>query len=129
MDDEKLQVMECVVQKDFKNLQGRSVCMSSVRDGTKLGCLMHDLHCKCADEMYSEVLAKRVRELKETTKGAEHMSRVLDELYNEGREERKREMVLSMAEDGLSVERIARIVKENVSLVRQWISEGVIVTK
>ena len=27
------------------------------------------------------------------------------------------------------VERIARIVKENVSLVRQWISEGVIVTK
>ena len=57
------------------------------------------------------------------------MSRVLDELYNEGREEGKREMVLSMAEDGLSVERIARIVKENVSLVRQWISEGVIVTK
>ena len=74
--------------------------------------------------MYSEVFAKRVRELKETTKGAEHMSRVLDELYNEGREEGNREVALSMAEDGLSVERIARIVKENVSLVRQWISEG-----
>lgn len=57
------------------------------------------------------------------------MSKILDELYNEGREKGKRELVLSMAEDGLSVERIARIVKENVSLVRQWISEEMMVTR
>lgn len=31
---------------------------------------MHDLHCKKADEMHSQVLAKRVYELKETQKGA-----------------------------------------------------------
>ena len=53
----------------------------------------------------------------------------MDELYNEGREKGKRELVLSMAEDGLSVERIAPIVKENVSLVRQWISEEMMVTR
>lgn len=35
MDDEKLQVMECVVQKDFKNLQGRSVCMDCVIRDTR----------------------------------------------------------------------------------------------
>ena len=57
------------------------------------------------------------------------MSKILDELYNEGREKGKRELVLSMAEDGVSVERIARIVKENVSLVRQWISEEMMVTR
>ena len=57
------------------------------------------------------------------------MIKILDEHYNEGREKGKRELVLSMAEDGLSVERIARIVKENVSLVRQWISEEMMVTR
>ena len=36
---------------------------------TELGRLMHDFHCKDAGEMYSEVLAKRVRELKETEEG------------------------------------------------------------
>ena len=31
---------------------------------------MQDLHCKRAEEMHSQVLAKRVHELKETQKGA-----------------------------------------------------------
>ena len=105
---------------------------SSIRDNTELGRLMHDLYCKIADEMYSEVLAKRVRELKETEEGVEFMCRAMDELYNqgkkegreEGREEGKREMALSMAEMGISAEKIAQAAKENVSLVRQWISEG-----
>ena len=110
---------------------------SSIRDDTDLGRLMHDLYCKIADEMYSEVLAKRVRELKETEKGVEFMCRVMAELYNEGREEGreegrkegKREVVLSMAEMGISVEKIAQAAKESVSLVRQWISEGTVVMK
>ena len=114
---------------------------SSIQDDTDLGRLMHDLYCKIADEMYSEVLAKRVRELKETERGVEFMCRVMDELYNEGkeegreegrkegREEGKREVVLSMAEMGISVEKIAQAAKESVSLVRQWISEGTVLAK
>ena len=43
---------------------------SRKQDDTELGRLMHDLHCKRADEMHSPVLAKRVHELKETQKGA-----------------------------------------------------------
>ena len=41
---------------------------SSKQDDTELGHLMHDLYCKNADDMYSKVLADRVRELKETQK-------------------------------------------------------------
>ena len=39
------------------------------QEDTELGRLIHDLNCKNADEMYSRVLADRVRELKETEEG------------------------------------------------------------
>lgn len=45
---------------------------------------MHDLHCKKADEMYSKVLADRVRILKETPEGVELMCKEMDEIYNWG---------------------------------------------
>ena len=60
---------------------------AAIQDDTRLGRLMHDLFCKHADDMYSEVLAKRVKELKETERGVEHMCRAMDELYHEGKEE------------------------------------------
>ena len=117
-------------------------------EGTELGRLMHDFHCRDADEMYSEVLAARVRQLKETTKGVESMCQEIDAIYKEGEErgrqlgeqigeERgrrlgeelgkvaaRRQTVLSMAIEGLPVELIARIVKESTDKVRQWIDEG-----
>ena len=51
---------------------------------TALGRLMHDLQCRTADEMFSEILAERVRELKETPKGVDDMCREMDEIYQEG---------------------------------------------
>ena len=45
---------------------------------------MHDLHCKKADEMYSKVLADRVRILKETPEGVKLMCKEMDEIYNWG---------------------------------------------
>ena len=44
---------------------------SGRQDNTELGRLMHDLHCKNAEDMHSEVLAKRVYELKETQEGVD----------------------------------------------------------
>ena len=38
-------------------------------------------------------------------------------------------MALSMAEMGISAEKIAQAAKESVSLVRQWISEGAVPVK
>ena len=65
------------------------------QDDTELGHLMHDLYCKNADDMYSKVLADRVRELKETQKGEESMCKELEELIKlgvaEGRDEGRAE--------------------------------------
>ena len=90
---------------------------SSIQEETELGRLMHDFHCKNADDMYSEVLAERVRTLKETPKGVDSMCRELEQLYldskNEGiakgRAEGRAEGIVSgirslMATLGLSIE-------------------------
>ena len=57
---------------------------SKKQDNTELGRLMHDLHCKEADEMYSNILATRVHQLKETAEGVNQMCQELEEIYNEG---------------------------------------------
>ena len=93
---------------------------------------MYDLQCRTADEMFSEILAERVRELKETPEGVDSMCREMDEIYNEGIErglekgkmEMKQETVLSMANLGMPVEQIAAVVKESIGMVQKWISEG-----
>lgn len=114
---------------------------SQVQDETELGHLMHDLYCKNADEMHSGILAQRVRELKETQKGVESMCREMDQIYREGIEEgmelgeekgrmaTKRETAISMAELGISIEQIAKVVKENVDIVQKWIAEGMALAK
>ena len=116
---------------------------------TKLGRLMHDLQCKNADEMYSEILAERVRELKETPEGVENMCREMDEIYHEGievgekRGERrgekrgkkqgemkaKKETAVTLLEMGMSVDKIALAVKESTELVQKWIAEGMAAVK
>ena len=45
---------------------------SKKQDDTELGRLMHDLHCKNAEDMHSKILADRVYELKETQKRQSH---------------------------------------------------------
>ena len=64
---------------------------SKIQDDTDLGRLMHDFHCKKADEMYNEVLADRVRELKETEKGELEMCKELEELYAEAEQQGRAE--------------------------------------
>ena len=41
---------------------------SKKQDNTELGRLMHDLHCKETDEMYSNILATRVHQLRKQRK-------------------------------------------------------------
>ncbi len=57
---------------------------SSKQDDSELGQLMHDLHCKDADEIHSSTLAARVRMLKETERGVNDMCSEMEKLYNEG---------------------------------------------
>ena len=139
---------------DFGDGQYILYVNSAIRDeATELGRLMHDFHCKNADDMYSEILARRVRQLKESKKEVDDMCKEMDDIYKEGQrigeargiaigealgEERglkigetqgMRKMALSMAEEGISVERIASMAKESVELIRQWIAEGAAAVK
>lgn len=88
---------------------------SQIQDDTDLGKLMHDFHCKNADEMYSDVLAARTRLLKETPEGVDIMSRELEEIYEAGQESAaKREKIstaLRMLADGVNPELVAKYVE------------------
>lgn len=109
---------------------------SSIREDTELGRLMHDLHCKNASDMHSKILADRVRELKETQKGEEAMCRELEQIYSEGMEDgekrgmekgelkKARETALSMADDGMNLDKIAKYLKVNLTTVQEWLCEN-----
>ena len=110
---------------------------SRKQEDTELGRLMHDLHCKNADEMHSPVLAKRVHELKDTQKGVELMYHEMEKIYSEGMEsgekrgelKKAKETALSLAEMGLPVEKIAKAVNHNVNEVQKWIDENLCAIK
>lgn len=133
------------VSENFKDEAHIIYVNSEKQDDTELGHLMHDLHCKNAEDMHSKILADRVYELKETQKGVEFMCREMEQIYSEGIEngeklgiakgeklgiekgERKKakETALSLAEMGLSVDKIAQAVKINVDTVREWIDGNI----
>ena len=113
-------------------------------EDTELGRLMHDFQCSDAEDMYSEVLAGRVRELKETQEGVdtmcEEMKELLkeivdeevdkkleeekDKLYKEGETRAKKETARSLANMGMPVDNIAQAVNSSVQRVREWLSEN-----
>ena len=111
------------------------------RDDSAIGKLMHDLHCKKADEMHSPILAKRVYELKETQKGVELMCHEMEKIYSEGMEsgekrgiemgelKAKKETILSLAEMGIPVDKIAKAVNLSEKDVQKWIDENLCIMK
>ena len=90
--------------------------------------------CYDKKKMHSKVLADRVRELKETQGGVDFMCREMDAIYNEGEKrgraqgvaegelKKAKEMALSLADMGLTAERIAEAAKVSVNLVQEWLS-------
>lgn len=110
---------------------------SRKQNDTELGKLMHDLHCKKADEMHSPILAKRVYELKETQKGVELMCHEMEKIYSEGMEsgekrgelKAKKETILSLAEMGIPVNKIAKAVNLSEKDVQKWIDENLCIIK
>ena len=133
------------VGTDFKDEAYIIYVNSSRQDDTELGRLMKDFHCKNAEDIQSEVLAKRVYELKETQEGVDSMCREMDEIYNEGEKrgwdkgiaqgiefgemKKAKETALALAEKGMSVADIADIVKVSVKLVQEWLSGNMSLVK
>jgi len=171
-ENDDLELTEVVVQKDYKNLQGRSAVLDCVavtgrkemevenevapilhikrtvretggdyndkseiiyinarmKEDTELGRLMHDFHCTKAEDMYSEVLAKRVRVLKETQEGVEIMCKEMDKIYKageligeeRGKEKGKYETAMKLLELGAREDMIAEAVGHSVEEIKRW---------
>ena len=124
------------VGEEFKDGAHIIYVNSKIQNDTELGRLMHDLHCKNAADMYSGILADRVRELKETQKGMVIMCNELEEIYSEGVEsgerrgiekgelKKAREATISLAKMGLPVDKIAQALNINVETVEEWLEES-----
>ena len=114
---------------------------SKKQEDTELGRLMHDLHCKDAKDMYSDILSTRVYELKETEEGIKEMCRDIEEIYSEGiekgreygfeegAEKKARDTVLALAQMKMPIEQIAQAVKVTTEVVQSWIGEGMVTTQ
>ena len=63
-----------------------------IQDSSPLGRLMHDFHCMKAEDMYYEVLRKRVRYFKESKGGKRKMCKIMDDLVKEIIEEERDEI-------------------------------------
>ena len=109
---------------------------SSMTDAdTPLGRLMHDFHCTRAEDMYYDVLAKRVRYFKETEEGADNMCKAMEMLTNEaekrgekrgikrglerGREDGKAAVVLGMLKEKLPLEIIAKVSDISIDRIQE----------
>ena len=124
---------------------------ASQQNDTELGCLMHDMNCKNASEMKSRILSDRVRELKETQEGVEHMCKEMEAFYHkvmkwgleqgieegieqgraqgleqgimEGEMRKSMETAQMLARRGMQAVEIAEILKTDAAKVKEWIAE------
>ena len=114
------------------------------REDTELGHLMLDLNCKNAADMYSPILAARVKELKETEGGVQHMCKELEELIKRGEmrgiaigeergemrgiaigeQKKQKSIATKLLQMGIPMEQIAEAVEANVATVRIWLDEN-----
>ena len=103
---------------------------SSVQDDTALGRLMHDLHCPNSQDMYSKILARRVKELKETQEGVDTMCDKLNELIAEERNEGEKRGILHTQKEtaknlqhmGMALEQISLALNVSVQMIQEWVS-------
>lgn len=99
-----------------------------MKENTDMGRLMHDFHCTKAEDMYSKVLAERVRVLKETQEGVEIMCKEMDKIYKageligeeRGKEKGKYETGMKLLELGAREDMIAEAVGHSVEEIKRW---------
>ena len=99
-----------------------------MKENTDMGRLMHDFHCTKAEDMYSKVLAERVRVLKETQEGVEIMCKEMDKIYKageligeeRGKEKGKYETAMKLLELGAREDMIAEAVGHSVEEIKRW---------
>ncbi len=110
-----------------------------IQDETALGRLMHDFHCSSAENMIYGTLAKRVEYFKSEEEGGLTMGSIMDEFLKEERAEARAESraegraegheegraeviattIISLHENAMSDDQIAKIMKVNVEKVKE----------
>ena len=70
------------------------------RGDDPIGWLMHDFNCTKASDMKNEILAEKVRYIKESDNGVTHMGRVMEEFAKEEREEERIETAAKLIKSG-----------------------------
>ncbi len=79
-------------------------------ESTRIGKLVHDFKCTSANDMYYNVLAKRVRHFKETEGGTEHMCKIMEDMRNEAAEKAAKEAA-EKAERETTLDNIKNLMK------------------
>ena len=114
--------------KDYNDKSEIIYINARMKENTDLGRLMHDFHCTKAEDMYSKVLAERVRVLKETQEGVEIMCKEMDKIYKageligeeRGKEKVKYETAMKLLELGAREDMIAEAVGHSVEEIKRW---------
>ena len=91
---------------------------------------MHDLHCPNSQDMYSKILARRIKELKETQEGVDTMCDKLNELIAEERNEGEKRGILHTQKEtaknlqhmGMALTQIAQALNVSVQLIQEWLT-------
>ena len=91
-----------------------------------IGDLMHDFHCKKADDMKNKILADRVRYLKEDEKGVKHMCRIMEDFEKEVKEEQTIELAVKLLESGdmteTRIKELFKLTEKQMKAIKERIS-------
>ena len=94
------------------------------RGDDDLGRLMHDFNCAAAGDMYFDIMAARVRYLKENPEGVEMMCKSMEDMYNRAHEEGREEGLEAGREEGLKAGREEGRSRHLVELVCRKLRHG-----
>ena len=89
-------------------------------DTSDLAKLIHDFRCKKADDIILSPLAERVKFLKETPKGVEHMCKVMEERVKDAEYREKVSFAVKLLKRGKdTIEEIAELTGLTIEVVNQ----------
>ena len=108
-------------QEQFKDKLHIIYLNASMQDETALGKLMHDMLCNDPDEMYYEVLRKRVSYFKKQEGGKKTMCEALEELITEAKNEGRKEGENIGEERGRIASLIDILMNKFPNMDLQWI--------
>ena len=104
----------------FFNDQAHIVYVNSqIKDETALGKLMHDFFCTDSSKMYYPILANRVQYFKQDAKGVATMCRAMEKMRDETAHETSIKNALTMLEDGLPYEKVAKYAGLSIEEVKE----------